>query len=1038
MTRVFISYSRKDKPFTAKFTGTLNKSDLETWIDWEDIPATADWLDQIHTGIEQSDGFLFLLSPDSIASDICRREVDHAVQNAKRLIPIVVRDVDANKVHPALAKVNWIYCREQDDFDSAIEKTSKAIRTDLAWVEFHRRLQVRALEWEKRRDSSFLLRGRDLREAEEQLVLVGQKDPWPTDLQRQYTLSSRRGESRTRNRILVIGAVILAALFILSVFANNQRILAQNNEGTAIANAQVASTEKVNAENQQATAVANADLALARQLAAQSQLLVAESGPGMVQSGLLAVESLRRYPTIEGDQVLKRNFLLFPQPISSMHHNGDLQNDVWKIAFSPDGKFLVSGSSDKTARVWNTTTGNEISYIQHDDTVVNVAFSPDGRSVVSSGGSSIYVWEAINGSKIHTLLHDGTVNSVEFSADGKTIISGSSDGTARVWNAVTGQAISQIKHDGIVWDVALSKDGKYAVSGGNDNARVWDAATGTEVAQMNPAGRVFSVVFSPDGKYVASAGEDMSRVWESDTGEEISHIKQAGNILKIAFSPDWRSVASGSTDGTLLVWDAGTGNEIARSAHDWIGTNDPVMGAINALEFSPDGKFILTGSIDGTGRIWEAQTGTEIVRLAADEYYGAEDVVNGFVNTVVFSPDGKHAAIGNNNGLIRIWKIDTDMELKLMDIGYNTTSNNIALSPDGSKIAYGDDDLHIWDLLMDSETVRTFPSGDIIWMVGFNSDGKRVFSTGLNNMAKIWDAATGQKISAIKYQDIIAFSSTGDWAVSREEDDTVRIWNTGTGNEINRITIGNQISSLAISLDGKRIATGSANAASIWEVATGREVLQIGTSDFGTQVAFSPDGKWIVDSTVRILESASGKEVARVNHNNPVYSVAFSSDSRYMASGSAELVPLGATHGTMIIWDTVTQKETAHISYDSDIYSVVFSPDGKWITSYGTSNIARIFNVSTGMEIGRITHEAYGYINGLSFSPDGKLIFTRGTDGLLKMWLWRPEDMISDLCNRLPRNLTRTEWNFYIGNEPYRATCTNLPLELELPPTPSP
>jgi hypothetical protein len=102
MTKVFISYSRKDKVFAGKLTEALEKSELETWIDWEDIPPTADWMDQIHKGIEQTDAFLFLLSPDSVSSKVCGQEVDHAVQNGKRLIPIVVRDVDPNNVHMAV------------------------------------------------------------------------------------------------------------------------------------------------------------------------------------------------------------------------------------------------------------------------------------------------------------------------------------------------------------------------------------------------------------------------------------------------------------------------------------------------------------------------------------------------------------------------------------------------------------------------------------------------------------------------------------------------------------------------------------------------------------------------------------------------------------------------------------------------------------------------------------------------------------------------------------------------------------------------
>lgn len=114
-------------------------------------------------------------------------------KNGKRLIPLVVRDVGPTEVHEALTKLNWIFFREQDDFSISLKKLETGIKTDLSWVEIHRRLQVRALEWEKARDNSLLLCGRDLQQAEEQLATAGQKNPQPTDLQRQYVLVSRRG-----------------------------------------------------------------------------------------------------------------------------------------------------------------------------------------------------------------------------------------------------------------------------------------------------------------------------------------------------------------------------------------------------------------------------------------------------------------------------------------------------------------------------------------------------------------------------------------------------------------------------------------------------------------------------------------------------------------------------------------------------------------------------------------------------------------------------------------------------------------------------
>ena len=170
MTQVFVSYSRKDKESAKKLVSALEQCEMETWIDWEDIPPTADWKDQIKAGIESSDGFLFLLSPDSVTSEICWEECDHAVQNGKRLIPIVVRDVIAGQVHPALAKINWIYNREQDHFEEAISKLLSSIRSDLEWVEFHRQLQVKALEWQRGQDQSLLLRGKELQEVEAKIA----------------------------------------------------------------------------------------------------------------------------------------------------------------------------------------------------------------------------------------------------------------------------------------------------------------------------------------------------------------------------------------------------------------------------------------------------------------------------------------------------------------------------------------------------------------------------------------------------------------------------------------------------------------------------------------------------------------------------------------------------------------------------------------------------------------------------------------------------------------------------------------------------
>lgn len=151
MTSLFISYSRKDIDFARKLTEAFEGQDLDFWIDWEGIPPSVDWWKEIEKGIEEADIFLFLLSPDSITSKICKQEIDHAIKNGKRLIPVAVREIDWNNVLPELSKLNFIFLRESDNFSAGFENLITSIHTDYDWVQNHRRLQVRALEWERRK-----------------------------------------------------------------------------------------------------------------------------------------------------------------------------------------------------------------------------------------------------------------------------------------------------------------------------------------------------------------------------------------------------------------------------------------------------------------------------------------------------------------------------------------------------------------------------------------------------------------------------------------------------------------------------------------------------------------------------------------------------------------------------------------------------------------------------------------------------------------------------------------------------------------------
>jgi hypothetical protein len=172
--KIFISYSRKDKEFVRRLDEELKRRDRETWVDWEGIPPGDKWEKTIYGAIEGTHTFIFVLTPDSIASEVCGKEIAHAAANNKRLVPIVHRDVAADRVPKSLGELNWIFFRESDDFDGATDKLISALDTDLKWLHAHTRLLTRAIEWNANgKNNSFVLRGDYLRSAEQWLAQAG-------------------------------------------------------------------------------------------------------------------------------------------------------------------------------------------------------------------------------------------------------------------------------------------------------------------------------------------------------------------------------------------------------------------------------------------------------------------------------------------------------------------------------------------------------------------------------------------------------------------------------------------------------------------------------------------------------------------------------------------------------------------------------------------------------------------------------------------------------------------------------------------------
>jgi WD40 repeat protein/serine/threonine protein kinase len=277
---------------------------------------------------------------------------------------------------------------------------------------------------------------------------------------------------------------------------------------------------------------------------------------------------------------------------------------VFSVAVSLDGRHIVSGSQDKTLRVYEFGTGRCINTLQgHTDAVFSVAVSPDGRHIVSgSRDNTLRVWDIETGRCLNTLQgHTDAVFSVAVSLDGRHIVSGSQDKTLRVWDLGTGRCLTTLqRHEYRVQSVAVSPDGRNIVSGSRDNTlRVWDIETGRCLNTLQGhTDAVFSVAVSPDGRHIVSGSADntLRMWWELGTGRSLNTLQgHEYGVLSVAVSPDGRHIVSGSHDKTLRVWKFGRGLTTLQGHTD----------SVRSVAVSSDGLHIVSGSSDNTLRVWE-------------------------------------------------------------------------------------------------------------------------------------------------------------------------------------------------------------------------------------------------------------------------------------------------------------------------------------------------------------------------------------------------------------------------------------------------
>jgi len=435
---------------------------------------------------------------------------------------------------------------------------------------------------------------------------------------------------------------------------------------------------------------------------------------------------------------------------------------VGTVAISQDGRRAISGSEDRTLKLWDLEKGQEIRTLRgHADWVWAVAISQDGRRAISgSDDRTLRLWDLEKGQEVRTLEgHAGGVRAVAISQDGRRAISGSDDRTLRLWDLEKGREIRTLEgHAGWVEAVAISQDGRRAISGSEDRTlKLWDLEEGQEIRTLEGhAGWVEAVAVSQDGRRAISGSDDRTlRLWDLEKGREIRTLEgHAGWVEAVAVSQDGRRAISGSDDNTLRLWDLEKGQEIR--------TLEGHTGGVRAVAISQDGRRAISGSDDNTLKIWDLEKGREIRTLEGHA---------GGVGAVAVSQDGSRAISGSDDSTLKIWDLEKGQEIRTLR-GHAGWVRAVEISQDGSRAISGSFDrtLKIWDLEKGRE-IRTL-EGHAGWVgaVAISQDGSRAISGSYDNTLRLWDLEKGQEIRTLEghadWVRAVAISQDGSRAIS--------------------------------------------------------------------------------------------------------------------------------------------------------------------------------------------------------------------------------------------------------------------------------
>jgi WD40 repeat protein/serine/threonine protein kinase len=611
------------------------------------------------------------------------------------------------------------------------------------------------------------------------------------------------------------------------------------------------------------------------------------------------------------------------------------------VAYSPDGRIVVSGGHDHVVRVWNVLTGTlERTFQDHRDAVRSVAISPDGVMGVSAGDDKIIrQWEVATCRTLHTYSgHDDDVTCVAFSPDGKSIASGSRDGTLRFWDTVSGRIESTIIVGSPIGCIAFHPDGKHLLSGSEDGIiRLWELGRG-EASHFfqGHRGAAGSLACSPDGRLALSGGSGFLQLWDLKDGR-LLRTDYTGNGPKcIAFSGCgrfalsaegnfvqlWR-VQEGVPQGmvpclpettTALLERERKAALLQNRSIEHLESGNPsqayqhIVEAMSIKGYSKQPDLLLTRKrIGGMGRI---------IGLHSAWISRTFEGHPGSIRAVSIAPDGRSALTGGEDNTIMVWDLDTGKRLHVLE-GHENTIKCIAYSPDGRLAVSGgkDKSVLLWDLAQGALLHRFRAHKSPIEALSFSPDGRRLVSAEEWDRLCLWDLAKRKAIGTLKgkgfgHPHFCRFSSDG-LNVLAGRGDNAKSWDVASG-VIQTLFKDNSSSDCGtISPDGSRLLSGSYHV--VVSELPGGKILHVlahqdpvpGILAKITSVAFLPNGRMALSTEgtrLHLLDIENGHLMRTLfEDNSPLTAISCSSDGSRVVAGCFD--------GSVLLWEFVWDYE---------------------------------------------------------------------------------------------------------------------------------